>query len=45
MEAAIVHGLIPVGALWGYGSRSELVAAGATRFLNDPEDLRNFVIR
>ena len=45
MEAAIVHGLIPVGALWGYGSRAELVAAGATRFLNNPGDLRNFVIR
>ena len=45
MEAAIVHGLIPVGALWGYGSRAELVAAGATRFLDNPGDLRNFVIR
>lgn len=45
MEAAIVHGLTPVGALWGYGSRAELVAAGATRFLNDPGDLRNLVIR
>ena len=44
IEAAIVHSLIPVGALWGYGSRSELADAGAARLLESPHDLYEFVM-
>jgi phosphoglycolate phosphatase-like HAD superfamily hydrolase len=43
MEAAVAHGLVPVGALWGYGSHAELVAAGAIRFLDDPVDLSGLI--
>jgi phosphoglycolate phosphatase len=43
MEAAVAHGLIPVGALWGYGSRAELVTAGAIRFLDEPANLADLI--
>ncbi len=43
MEAAVAHGLVSVGALWGYGSHAELVAAGAIRFLDDPVDLSGLI--
>lgn len=39
VEAAIVHGLVPVGALWGYGSRAELARAGAVWLVKRPLDL------
>ena len=44
IEAAIAHSLVPVGALWGYGSRSELADAGAARLLESPHDLYEFVM-
>jgi phosphoglycolate phosphatase len=33
----LASGVVPVGALWGYGSREELSAAGATIFCERPE--------
>jgi phosphoglycolate phosphatase len=36
---AKANGVFPVGALWGYGSREELSAAGATVFCERPEVL------
>ena len=39
VEAALDHELTPLGALWGYGSRSELVQAGAKRLLARPDEL------
>lgn len=39
MAAARAHGLHAVGALWGYGSREELVGAGATLLCETPRDL------
>jgi phosphoglycolate phosphatase len=33
---ARVNGLFPVGALWGYGSREELVSAGAGALCEEP---------
>lgn len=34
--AALHNGLAPIGALWGYGSRAELVSAGATLLCETP---------
>ena len=39
MEGARVNGLFAIGAAWGFGSRSELAAAGASRILDDPSGL------
>jgi phosphoglycolate phosphatase len=39
VEAALAHGLTPVGVLWGYGSRAELEGAGARWLVERPRDL------
>jgi phosphoglycolate phosphatase-like HAD superfamily hydrolase len=39
VEAAHANGLPAAGVLWGYGSRSELEAAGAGALLDSVEDL------
>jgi phosphoglycolate phosphatase len=39
MIGAKTNGVVPVGALWGYGTREELSAAGATVFCERPEML------
>jgi phosphoglycolate phosphatase len=41
--AARAHGLHSIGALWGYGSREELVAAGAAALCERPRDLPSLV--
>jgi phosphoglycolate phosphatase len=41
IDAARRHGLLAVGALWGYGSRAELEAAGADVLAEHPQDLLN----
>jgi len=43
MEAAVVHLLVPVGALWGYGSRAELVGSGAQVLLGEPGEIVEMV--
>ncbi len=43
MEAAVFHGLIPVGALWGYGDRIELVGSGAQVLVGEPHELLGMV--
>jgi len=39
VAAARANGLVPVGALWGYGSRAELEGAGAAWLVERPGDL------
>ena len=39
VAGAVANGVLPVGALWGYGSRQELQNAGATVFCPQPADL------
>ncbi len=39
MEAARYHGMRAIGVLWGYGSREELVEAGAEELATSPEEL------
>jgi phosphoglycolate phosphatase len=41
---AMAHRILPVGALWGYGSRDELVAAGATVLCERPEMLADVLL-
>ena len=36
VAGALASGMRPVGALWGYGSREELAAAGAVTFCEHP---------
>jgi phosphoglycolate phosphatase len=36
MIGAVNNGLVPVGVSWGYGSRQELLAAGAVRVIDSP---------
>ncbi len=40
---ARAHGLSPIGVLWGYGSREELVAAGVERMLEKPTQLASII--
>jgi phosphoglycolate phosphatase len=40
MRGARANGLQAVGALWGYGSREELAAAGADTLCENPADLQ-----
>jgi phosphoglycolate phosphatase len=37
---AIENGVLPVGALWGYGSGDELKTAGCQHFVKSPDDFR-----
>lgn len=37
--AALAHGVLPVGVLWGYGSADELTSAGAAHLCARPEDV------
>jgi phosphoglycolate phosphatase len=39
METAKAAGMFPIGVLWGYRTKSELLAAGAKRLLKAPSDL------
>jgi phosphoglycolate phosphatase len=39
MQTAVAAGMFPVGALWGYRSREELLAHGAQAVLEQPPDL------
>jgi phosphoglycolate phosphatase len=39
MKAASAAGMYPVGALWGFRSRDELLASGAKRLISHPMDL------
>ncbi len=39
IKGALTNGVMPVGALWGYGSRQELTRAGATLLCESPEAL------
>lgn len=41
VAAALANGLMPVGALWGYGSEAELREAGAESCIAEPEGLQN----
>jgi phosphoglycolate phosphatase len=45
MSAAKLHGLRGLGALWGYGSRAELLDAGAHDLAESPEALRSKLVR
>jgi len=40
---ARANGLMPIGVLWGYGSREELEAAGVTRLLERPADMASII--
>lgn len=39
VEGALAHGLRPVGVAWGFGSREELLGAGADVVARDPGEL------
>jgi phosphoglycolate phosphatase len=39
IRGARLNGVLAVGVLWGYGSREELIAAGAEHLLQQPRDL------
>jgi phosphoglycolate phosphatase len=41
--AAIGNRVIPVGVLWGYGTREELALAGVQRYLERPEEIGGLV--
>lgn len=43
MAGALANGVFPIGALWGYGSRAELVEAGARVLCETPALLREVV--
>ena len=39
IRGARLNGVLAIGVLWGYGSREELIAAGAEHLLEQPRDL------
>jgi phosphoglycolate phosphatase len=39
IKGALTNGVMPVGTLWGYGSRAELIEAGASLLCERPEAL------
>lgn len=44
VTGALNNGIRPLAVLWGYGSREELAAAGATQFCAQPTDLVNALL-
>ncbi len=43
MQTALAAGMFPVGALWGFRSADELLAAGARMLLKEPADLISWI--
>lgn len=43
MCGALANGVRPIGVLWGYGSREELVSAGADALCTEPQELPGFL--
>jgi phosphoglycolate phosphatase len=43
MKTAVNAGLLPVGVLWGFRDRAELLAGGARHLASDPSDLYNIL--
>ena len=41
---AIANNVLPVGALWGYGSREELQSAGCRHFAQSPRDFQELFV-
>jgi phosphoglycolate phosphatase len=39
MKTAIASGMVPIGVLWGFRTREELIESGARALLNRPTDL------
>ena len=39
VDAALAHGLVPIGVTWGFGSRNELESAGAAAVVDHPSEL------
>ena len=39
VHAALFHDLVPVGVLWGYGSREELLSSGAQIVVSHPREI------
>ena len=44
MESAVSAGCFPLGVEWGYRSRETILAGGARRIINKPEELLDFFI-
>jgi phosphoglycolate phosphatase len=44
VHAATEHGLLPIGASWGYGSAGELTAAGVKHIVSSPSELTRLVL-
>lgn len=44
VKGAAANGLPPIGVLWGYGSETELAAAGAREFASTPDVLRKMIL-
>ncbi len=44
MEGALRVGAVPVGALWGYGSREELTSAGGRLFAASPGEAAEMIL-
>lgn len=45
VAGALANELLPVGVLWGYGSREELLRAGAVVLCEQPEQLPDLICR
>jgi phosphoglycolate phosphatase len=43
VRGAHAHGLLAIGALWGYGSKHELLSAGADMLVTKPRELARVV--
>lgn len=44
IQAAISHGLLPIGVTWGYGTEIELLQAGAPHLVATPLELARLVL-
>ena len=44
VEGAREHGIDCIGVLWGYGSREELLGAGAVTVVEDPQELVEAIV-
>ena len=43
IEGAHINGMPAIGVLYGYGSREELIAAGAEHLAATPQDILQFI--
>ena len=43
MKTAVSAGMLPIGVLWGFRGKEELIESGAKYLINEPLEINNLI--